>query len=99
LAITVCLRARSEAAWALLRPSARLSAKFANSTVNHSHRLIAKMKPAGASPLPRRASSHSRVVMIEPMYTTNITGLRHCWRGSSLRKASSDGRTGQLGIE
>ena len=67
LAMTVCFSARSDAAWALLRPSARLSAKFANSTVNHSHRLMAKMKAAGASPLPRRASSHSSVVMIEPM--------------------------------
>ena len=39
-AITVCFKARSEAACALLRPSASASAKLANNTVNHSHKLI-----------------------------------------------------------
>ena len=65
-AITVCLRARSEAAWALLRPSASASAKFANSTVNHSHTATATMKPNGASPWPFSAWMASRVVMMLP---------------------------------
>ena len=48
---TVCFfRPRSDAACALLRPSASASAKLANSTVNHSHSAMARMKPAGASP-------------------------------------------------
>jgi len=56
----------SDAACALLRPSASASAKFANSTVNHSHRAIATMKPAGASPCPPSPWIHSRVVMMLP---------------------------------
>ena len=44
----VCFfRPRSEAACALLRPSASASAKLANSTVNHSHRATAMVKPSG----------------------------------------------------
>mmetsp|Transcript_6603 Transcript_6603/g.27384 ORF Transcript_6603/g.27384 Transcript_6603/m.27384 type:complete len:543 (-) Transcript_6603:997-2625(-) len=44
----VCFfRPRSDAAWALLRPSARASAKLANSTVNHSHTVTAMTKPFG----------------------------------------------------
>ena len=45
LAMTACLRPRSDAAWALLRPSASASAKLANRTVNHSHTDTARMKP------------------------------------------------------
>ena len=44
-AITVCFKPRSDAAWALLRPSASASAKLANNTVNHSHTDTARMKP------------------------------------------------------
>ena len=65
------------AAWALLRPSAIASAKLANSTVNHSHSVIARMKPAGASPCPNRAWKNSAVVRMLPTHTTNITGLLH----------------------
>ena len=43
---------RSEAACALPRPSAMASAKFANSTVNHSQTDTQKMNAAGASPFP-----------------------------------------------
>ena len=51
----VCFfRPRSDAACALLRPSASASAKLANSTVNHSQNATARMNPAGASPLPRQ---------------------------------------------
>ena len=49
------LRPRSDAACALLRPSAKASAKFANSTVNQSHSAIARMKDGGASPWPAQA--------------------------------------------
>ena len=53
---TVSLRALlSDAACALLRPSAIASAKLANSSVAHSHSVTARMKPAGASPLPTSA--------------------------------------------
>ena len=75
------------AAWALLRPSAMASAKLANSTVNHSHSATAAVKPSGLL-------AASAVVKALPTYTTNITGLRHCTRGSSFLKASSSaGRT------
>jgi len=72
---------RSEAAWALPRPSAIASAKFAKSTVNQSQSVTPKMKPADASPRPpaKTACPQSRVVRMEPTYTTNITGFR-TWR-------------------
>src|ERR1700692_3143467 len=89
LALTDFFKPRKEAAWALLRPSAKLSAKFANSTVNHSHAVTAKMKPAGASPWPRNAWTNKREVRRLPMYTTNITGLRICTLGESLRNESA----------
>ena len=57
---------RSEAAWALPRPSAMASAKLAKSTVNQSQSETPKMKPAEASPRPTRACTQSKVVRIEP---------------------------------
>ena len=42
------------------------SAKFANSTVNHSQTDTAKMNQAGASPGPTTAWIQSSVVRIEP---------------------------------
>ena len=48
---TSCFAPRRDSAWALLRPSASASAKLAKRTVNHSHKLTARMNPAGASPL------------------------------------------------
>ena len=56
-----------DAACALLRPSAIASAKLAKTSVAHSHSVIARMKPAGASPLPPSACSHSTVVRMLPM--------------------------------
>ena len=38
-------RLRKLAAWALLRPSARASAKLANRTVNHNHNVTPSVKP------------------------------------------------------
>jgi hypothetical protein len=64
----VSLRALlSEAACALLRPSAIASAKFAKSSVTQSQRVMARMNPAGASPWPNNACSHRIVVRMLPM--------------------------------
>ena len=60
-------RPRRLAAWALLRPSAMASAKFANSTVNHNQIAMARMKPAGASPSPVKACTNRTVVMMLPI--------------------------------
>ena len=49
---------RSEAAWALPRPSAIASAKLAKSTVNQSHTDTQKMNQGGASPFPTTACTH-----------------------------------------
>jgi hypothetical protein len=57
---------RSDAAWALPRPSAIASAKLAKSTVNQSHTETQKMNQPGASPWPTTACPHSSVVRIEP---------------------------------
>ena len=89
LAMTACFSARSDAACALLRPSASDSAKLANSTVNHSQTAMARMKPGLASPWPTSDCMNSSVVMMLPTYTTNMTGLRHCVRGSSFLNAST----------
>ena len=75
-------------AWALLRPSASASAKLANSTVNHSHSAILPVKAALPSVCPARIASQMAVVRMLPIYTTNITGLRHWVRGSSFFSAS-----------
>ena len=96
-AVTDCFKPRSDAACALLRPSARLSAKLANSTVNHSHAVMPRMKPAGASPWPRNACTNRIVVKMLPMYTTNMTGLRTCTAGESLRNESA--MAGPISVE
>ncbi len=84
---------RSASACALPRPSAIASAKFANSTVNQSQTETARMKPAGASPAPvTSAWKTSSVVNALPTSTTNITGFRIMWRGSSLRSESTIAR-------
>ena len=50
------------------------SAKLANSTVNHSHSVIWKVKPAPAAPAARSRTA-SMVVISAPTSTTNITGF------------------------
>src|SRR5215469_9298128 len=74
---------RSVSAWALPRPSAIASAKFANTTVNQSHSVIWRLKRKALPPWSRRA-----VVMTLPISTTNMTGLPIIFRGFSLRNAS-----------
>ena len=46
------------------------------------------MKPAGASPFPRRAWIQNPVVRTLTTSTTNITGLRTIFRGANFFKAS-----------
>ena len=86
--------ARSDAACALPRPSATASARLAKSTVSHSQRATAAVKPTGvpAFSVPaaggRKGSAMaSAVVSIAPMSTMNITGERHICRGSSFLNA------------
>ena len=66
LAMIFFFMPRSDEACALLRPSAIASAKLANSTVNHSHSAMARMKPCGASPCPPSACTHRMVVRMLP---------------------------------
>ncbi len=58
---------RSVSAWALPRPSATASARFANTTVAHSHAAMAQANTDGCT-------AASTVVSTEPTQTTNITG-------------------------
>ncbi len=87
---------RKDAAWALPRPSATPSAKFANSRVNQSHRMICDEKPGLPSPV-MRSLTNRIVVRMATTSTTNITGLRTMWRGSSFRKAAPSAGTMILG--
>jgi len=84
---------RSASAWALPRPSAIASAKFANSSVNHSHTAMAQMNPAGSSPGRNSAAIPSPVVNTLPTNTVNMTGFRRWCRGSSFRAESRSART------
>jgi hypothetical protein len=77
--------ARSAAACALPRPSATASARFANRTVSHNQIAIEPANRDGSR-------TNSNVVRTDPISTTNITGLRHISRGSSLRIASGNER-------
>ena len=79
----VSLRAfRRLSAWALPRPSATASAKFAKSTVNQSQIASCATKPRSPE-----AVKIPAVVSTAPTWVTNITGFLMVSRGSSLRKA------------
>src|ERR1035441_984912 len=67
------------------------SAKLANSTVNHSHRLIWNVKPARAAPVAISRAARM-VVMAAPTSTTNITGFFIMVRGFSLTNESLSAR-------
>ena len=71
---------RKVSACALPRPSAMASAKFANSTVNHSHKVICRLNLNASC---GRMNS-STVVITLPISTTNMTGLPIILRGFSL---------------
>src|SRR6266850_4652003 len=78
---------RNVSACALPRPSAMASAKFANSTVNHNHRVIWRLNLKSAPPLNSRA-----VVITLPISTTNMTGFPIIFLGFSLSSASHRAR-------
>ena len=92
---TVSVRmARRLAACARPRPSASASARLANTTVSHSQSATVNVNHAGSSPPPsgrppKSWISQATVVMAAPISTTNMTGLRTCTRGSSLRSEST----------
>ena len=77
---------RSVSACALPRPSAIASAKFANSTVNHSHRTIWNSNRMCPPPVTR---SRIRMTVVKTVTTssTNMTGFFMSVRGLSLAKA------------
>src|SRR3981081_4275519 len=78
---------RSVSAWALPRPSAMASAKFANSTVNQSQRVICKLNAKLCF-----SRNNSAVVTTLPTSTTNMTGFFIMVRGLSLTTASTSAR-------
>ncbi len=84
--------ARSEAAWARPRPSATASARLANSTVSHSQTVIHQANTLGSV-------IAMTVVSTAPTSTTNITGLCHNVRGSSLRSASGSEVNSDRGLK
>ena len=81
------------AACALPRPSAIASAKFANRTVNHSHKATHPMNDAAEAPTlaPTSACTHRIVVRIDTTKTTNMTGFRTWSRGLSFDHRVNDG--------
>ena len=81
---------RSASAWALPRPSAIASAKFANRTVNHSPSAIAVSKAIGP---PLMMSVTIRIVTTtETTSTTKMTGFFIRVTGLSLRMLSTTAR-------
>ena len=72
---------RRASAWARPRPSATASARFAKTTVNHSHTATSQANTLGST-------IAETVTTTDPIHTTNMTGLRSWTRGSSLRSAS-----------
>jgi hypothetical protein len=71
---------RSVSACALPRPSAIASAKLANSTVNHNHKVIWRLKPNASWGWRIRSTD----VITLPISTTNMTGFPIILRGLSL---------------
>ena len=86
LAFTSTRWARSASAAALPRPSAMLSAKFANSTVNHSQSAIWNAHH-GLEPV-TKSLTVEMVARTATISVARITGLRASLRGSSLTKES-----------
>src|SRR5712672_2733780 len=76
----------SDSACALPRPSATASAKLANSTVNHSHRMIWNVNARLAPPV-TRSRMKITVVSAATISTTNITGFLIISLGSSIVEA------------
>src|SRR5579862_2009707 len=74
---------RNASAWALPRPSAIASAKFANRHVNHSHRQIWTLNRLHPPEVNRMA-----VVQIDPTQTTNMTRFLISSRGFNFLNES-----------
>ena len=85
--------ARRAFAWALPRPSATASARFAKTTVNHSQRATTPVNHRPSVRPRKRSARKIPVVIALPTSTTNITGLRIWTRGSSLRKDAQSAGT------
>ena len=87
--ISVRVRRRASA-WALPRPSATASAKFANSTVNHSQIVICPenraLLPTTLPPPTIKSRIKNTVVSTETISTQNMTGFLTRVRGSSFLK-------------
>src|SRR3984893_6232832 len=79
---------RSVSACALPRPSATASAKFANSTVNHSHADTSPVNTLSDALAEGSFWKNRIVVRTLPTSTMNITGLRAIWRGLSFTNES-----------
>lgn len=73
---------------ALPLPSAKASEKLAKRIVSQSHIEIVAIKLMLASPCPNKACTHNAVVIVLPISTTNMTGLRIIQRGFSFKKDS-----------
>jgi hypothetical protein len=80
---------RNASACAFPRPSAIASAKFANSTVNHSQSVICRLNAKWVEPCGRISNS---VVTTLPTSTTNITGFFACSLGFSFFSESTAAR-------
>ncbi len=85
LAVSSALVARSEAACALPRPSAKASAKVPNKTVSHSQTTSCNLKLRARLSCP---TANRMVSSTATMAVVNITGLRISSLGASLRNAS-----------
>src|SRR6516162_3368445 len=79
---------RRVSACAFPRPSAIASAKFAKSTVNHSHSVICNPNQKPPTCFARFATSTTRVITA-PTSTTNITGFFDMIRGFSFQNDST----------
>ena len=97
-AMVSVLARRRVSACALPRPSARASAKLANSTVNQSQAATCPVKSGLPAP---PASSWTRMIVVTrlPTSTMNITGFRNWIRGASLRTASAAARRRRAGSQ
>ena len=89
--MTSVLVLRRASAWALPRASAMASAKFANRTVNQSHKEIWTWKPMPPPPV-NRSRIKKIVVIAAPASTTNITGFFSKVTGFSFAKDAAVAR-------
>jgi hypothetical protein len=76
---------RRVSAWALPRPSAIASAKFAKTTVNQSQSVIWTRNLIDSPSVPVKMST---VVIAAPTSVTNMTGFLTMWTGFSFLKDS-----------